>query len=105
MIEGLTEGRIVHYVMPDGSCRPAIIVRVWQDLQKELPGYSNLCVFRDGSNDDAIVCQRTNLTVPHCGCDEGHSQPAGWPLSFWATSVVFADKRKHHTWHWPNSPH
>jgi hypothetical protein len=28
-MEGLTEGRVVHFVMPDGTHRPAIIVQVW----------------------------------------------------------------------------
>lgn len=50
-MEGLTEGRIVHYVLPDGNHegehRPAIIVKVWN----KTTGYVNLQVFVDGTND------------------------------------------------------
>lgn len=51
-MEGLTEGRIVHYVLDEGSNkgehRPAIVVKVWN---KE-SGVCNLHVFTDGYNDD-----------------------------------------------------
>lgn len=46
-IEGLTEGRIVHYVTDTGKHRPAIIVQVWDTWS----GCSNLQVFTDGTND------------------------------------------------------
>ncbi len=46
-IEGLTEGRIVHYVTDMGKHRPAIIVQVWDRWS----GCSNLQVFTDGTND------------------------------------------------------
>ncbi len=38
-------GRIVHYVLPSGEHRPAIIVKVWHDTPD--PGTSNLHVFLD----------------------------------------------------------
>lgn len=37
---GLTEGRIVHYVLENGEIAPAIIVKVWSEN-----GTSNLHVF------------------------------------------------------------
>ncbi len=52
MIEGLTVGRIVHYVLESGRCkgdhRPAIVVRDW----KQENGLVQLQVFTDGMNDD-----------------------------------------------------
>lgn len=51
-MDGLTEGRIVHYVLDSGSRqlehRPAIVVKVWNKEQ----GSVNLQVFTDGQNDD-----------------------------------------------------
>lgn len=46
-LSGLIVGRIVHYVMPSGKHRPAIVVQVWSTQS----GMSNLQVFLDGSND------------------------------------------------------
>lgn len=45
-MDGLIEGRTVHFVMPDGKHTPAIIVKVWNQES----GMSNLQVFTDGSN-------------------------------------------------------
>ena len=52
-LEGLTEGRICHFVLENGAHRPAIIVRVWRQGNEHPPenGYSNLVVFMDGTND------------------------------------------------------
>lgn len=87
-MEGLTEGRIVHFVLPDGpnkgAHRPAIIARVWR---RNLPdgtqiapedGYSNLVVFMDGTNDGDQFA----------GCVR------------WETSVTFSDDPQPRTWHW-----
>ena len=46
-MEGLTEGRMVHFVMPNGAHRPAVIVCVQEHGQ----GIVNLQVFTDGLND------------------------------------------------------
>lgn len=76
-IEGLTEGRMVHYVLPDGiragEHRPAVIVKVWDHGQ----GTSNLQVFTDGRND-------------------GHSDMDGLT---WVTSVVYSEDKTPGTWH------
>jgi len=77
-MEGLVEGRIVHYVMPDGrhpgEHRPAIIVKVWgQDN-----GCSNLLVFTDFTNDYE---KATDPVV-------------------WKTSIVYDADAKPATWHW-----
>lgn len=72
-MDGLTEGRMVHFVMPDGEHRPAIVVKVWS---KE-SGVSNLTVFSDWMNDQK---------------SEG---------IFWATSITPDEENKlPGTWHW-----
>jgi len=61
MLKGLSEGRIVHYVLSEtdlppsqaraiGRHRPAIVVNSWPNLGRD-DGYSNLVVFLDGTND------------------------------------------------------
>lgn len=75
-MDGLSEGRIVRYVLPDGpsagQIRPAIVVRVWDQGN----GCANLHVFLDGSNDEGA--------------------------NAWQTSCVFdPEERKPGTWHWP----
>ncbi len=65
-------GRIVHFVMPDGEHRPAIIVKVWDPDS----GTSNLQVFTDSGNDGL-----TNVA--------------------WRTSVQRSEEPQPHYWHWP----
>lgn len=84
-MEGLTEGRIVHYVMPDGrsaaECRPGLVVKVWRDGNGSPPGNGvcNLQVFTDGMNDG----------------------PAYITGIAWKTSVVYSAEGAPGTWHWP----
>ena len=77
-MEGLTEGRMVHYCLVNKSGdvvhRPAVVVRIWsQDT-----GGVNLQVFTDGGND-------------------GETYQGGL---YWATSVSFSEEPKAYTWHW-----
>lgn len=77
-MDGLIEGRIVHYVLPPpgrnaGQHRGAMIVKVWDNL-----GYVNLLVFQDGMND---------------GVEYG-SGPT------WVTSVHYSETKEPRTWHW-----
>ena len=58
-MNGLTEGRIVHYVMPNGVHRPAIVVHVW-DRSK---GTANLTVFTDPGIDGENL--RHSVQVEH----------------------------------------
>lgn len=85
-MEGLSEGRIVHYVLSNGEHRPAIVVRNWSN--PEIPGSDgmvNLIVFSDGSNDSGAV--------------SGNVSEQGL---FWATSAHYGSEgTEHHTWHWP----
>ena len=82
-MEGLTEGRIVHFVMPSGEHRPAIVVRVWNIDHCE--GYSNLCVFVDGLND-----------VKRSESDSSKDIP----MTLWETSICYSENKEIGTWHW-----
>jgi hypothetical protein len=78
-MDGLTEGRIVHYVLPDGpnagEHRAAMIARIWERSS----GYVNLWVFQDGTNDGL-----------------GFSAAPTW-----TTSVPYSeDTHVYRTWHW-----
>jgi hypothetical protein len=79
-MDGLTEGRIVHFVMPDGQHRPAIVVKVWrpgmEDITPTTVGMVNLTVFVD-LYDDA----------------------KSGPLQM-ETSVIHSENREVRTWHW-----
>ncbi len=89
-MEGLTEGRIVHYVMPDGrnrgEDRTAIIVRVWRDGEGKPPanGVSQLAVFVDGTNDYDNLPMGNSSFMP----------------VVWKTSVVHSNEHEFGTWHW-----
>lgn len=81
-MKGLTEGRIVHYVVKGteypgaerarGEHRPAIVVRVWP-RPPEQPGYVNALLFLDGSNDGSPVTNPVWLT----SIEEGEG-PGKW---------------------------
>ena len=85
-MDGLIEGRIVHYVMTGGRSqgehRPAIVVRNWSNA--DIPGSDgmvNLQVFTDALND----------------------YPAGVPGStgiMWSTSAHYSENKEPGTWHW-----
>jgi hypothetical protein len=91
-IPGLAEGRMVHYVLTDGSHRPAVVVRDW----KEPSGSCNLQVLLDGSNDRPP------------GSENCTGQEAERGIA-WRTSVQYhaapdtpvAPPCPPHTWHWP----
>ena len=93
--KGLTEGRIVHFVLDSGRSkgqhRPAIVVRDW----KQENGLVQLQVFTDGMNDDfpAIVSgmQSNGEAVSlHMTAN-----------TIWRTSVHYSDDKEPGTWHWP----
>lgn len=71
----LTIGRTLHFVLNNGECRPAVIVRVWPDeFGANVPGY-NVLVFYDGNNDRSEV-----------------SGPNDWVQ--WKTSIQVSDSFK-----------
>lgn len=89
-MKGLTEGRIVHVVLPPGyghpgEHRPAIVVKVWRNADGSTPenGCCQLAVFLDGSND----MPGTDMNNP--------------TMVTWMTSVLFdEDDKAPRTWHW-----
>ena len=94
-MRGLTEGRIVHYVLQAQAAnvapehRPAIVVKDW-DHGQEGPGTVNLQVFLDGTNDRV-----QDPMYPHPNTEET-IRGVGW-----RTSVMFSEEPKPGTWHWP----
>lgn len=95
-MQGLTEGRIVHFVLPDGKSegehRPAIVVRVW--AQSETEATVNLTVFTDHHND----------YDPHKSQTGNHPTDTylvgGEYGIMWATSVQYDETKAPGTWHW-----
>lgn len=75
-MEGLTEGRMVHYVQPSGRHTPAIVVKVLD--QKS--GVLNLAVFNDMSDG-----QNENI-LTECVSRQ--------------TSVSYNESQAKGTWHW-----
>jgi hypothetical protein len=93
-MDGLVEGRIVHYVMPNGEHRPAIVTKVWD--RENQSGCSNLNVFTDYSNDLPYTQAETDNMKNNFGINldevrHGH---------IWRTSIMFSAEPKPHTWHW-----
>lgn len=85
-MDGLTEGRIVHYVMIDGAHRPAIIVNV---VNKQT-GEVNMNVFTDPFNDVEKLHPVHNALKPAI---------ASGIFPIWGTLPDEVDKVPG-TWHW-----
>lgn len=85
-MQGLTVGRIVHYVLQEGrnagQPRAAMVVRVL-DSPVVPDGVVNLHVMLDGLNDAGAE----NQVPDH--------------MSAWVTSVHYSEEPKPGTWHWP----
>lgn len=76
-MDGLTEGRMVHYVPSDApdEHRAAVVCRVWSKAE----GMVNLKVFWDGEND----AKRQDYSV-----------------TGWVTSRRYDENMAPSTWHW-----
>lgn len=78
-LSGLTEGRIVHFVMGDGTepwkHRPAIVVNAHPGHER---GVVNLVVYADGK----------------------HDIPDG-PFVFHKDNIPYSEEKIPSTWHWP----
>jgi len=111
----LIVGRMIHYVLRNGECRPGIVVSV---KPKPNPEWKlNAIVLRDGSNDDGALCRQPgaprgyNLAAGEYPSD----QPVGFPLGFWAVEAPYSCEGLEElvrvpveegaalarTWHWP----
>lgn len=86
-MDKLIEGRIVHFVMPSGEHRAAMVVRAWHNPKLELDetGLCNLIVFVDGTND----AKRS--------IDDPVKEPV---LMQWETSKHYSKDPQPGTWHW-----
>jgi hypothetical protein len=86
-MEGLIEGRMVHYMMPsNGEHRPAVIVKVWDHGE----GIVNLQVFTDCGNDFREVSGG--------GSTDFNDAVATGIL--WRTSIPYDKTMSLNTWHW-----
>lgn len=84
-MEGVTEGRNVHYVMQNGQHRAAFIVRAWNTYDE---GMVNLTVLLDGDNDAHPATLEPGAKVLAPGL-------------LWVTSVHYSeDTTIPRTWHW-----
>lgn len=101
-MEGLVEGRIVHFVLDskvdetiigEVVCRPAIIVNAWGGKLQD--GMVNLQVFLDGTNDDTNIHKNMQ---PLKLFGRGY---AWGDLGLWCTSVPYSETKEVGTWHWP----
>ncbi len=57
-MEGLTEGRIVHYVLSNGQHRAAIVVRVFEPYGKE----AYLALDRESINEASRISRKISCT-------------------------------------------
>jgi hypothetical protein len=114
-MEGLVEGRIVHFVLdnhvfktnPDEAgnqqsiegliCRPAIIVNALGGKSED--GMVNLQIFLDGTNDSRFVAEKINNINTNIFFDL--SPNSNLVLNAWATSVKYSETKETGTWHWP----
>lgn len=97
---GLQAGRIVNYVMLDGSIRPLIVVRVWQS--GPVPGYINGVLIFDGLNDASNFPSRLDYN-PQTEIGQGPFGPIMKVLcEEWVTSTHYDEAKSPGTWHWPD---
>lgn len=79
----LTDSAKVHYVLPNGKHRPALVVENWND---KYDGKMNLLVFLDGLNDALFLMpgEKDQLVV-------------------WRPSTPYSEQPTPCTWHWIES--
>ena len=83
-MEGVTEGRFVHYVIKEGEHRAAMIIRSWGKPGEAGSDHPNLYVFLDGSSDTYHGIATPDVNI------------------LWRRSVPYDDETKRPgTWHWP----
>lgn len=104
-LDDIQISRVVHFVIPSGKCRPAIVVEDWPGSGK--PGYVNLVVFPDGSNDgkygaDDHTHQYAEQVLIGGKSLNNSTDRANLPLLVgWETSVLPNHAvRAIRTWHW-----
>jgi hypothetical protein len=99
MAQDPSVGRIVHFVLPEGSNyegehRAAIITQVWQPLSHEsAPGMSNLQVFKGQSTDFNRFRDGSPVSCGAALGTDGATVMLG--------SILYSEEPKPGTWHWP----
>jgi|SRR5215213_3998078 len=101
-MDGLTEGRIVHYVLAGkepflqndtrGQHRPALVVNAQAEWAKRK--MCNLIVFLDGYEDLVIG-----------GLDDGTPQNGMPSMVIWVPRVQYSSVAEPGTWHWTRDGH
>jgi hypothetical protein len=112
IMDGLSEGRIVHFVLDKTyktesglsgdrsrneiiTCRPAIIVNAWDSKLED--GMVNVQVLLDGSNDrEALLKLKVENSIQVLA-----NPITGINFLFWITSVKYSESKELGTWHWP----
>jgi hypothetical protein len=97
-MNGVIEGRIVHFVLESGEHRAAVVVRAWGDGGGEI-GMVNLQVILDGTND---LFESVGKEIPPGACRFNKpSKEECEKGTAWRTSVHFSNEPLEGTWHWP----
>lgn len=87
-----TPGRIVHYRLPNGDYRPAIVVNVFGNQPEDQPQHVQLQVFLDGSNDRIAEANKSGEGAPAITEEEAARGLA------WRTSVTEGEGVGQWTW-------
>ena len=97
-MEGVTEGRIVHFVLESGEHRPAVIVNAWHD-GGGTTGLVNLQVILDGTND--LHPTDPNKPIPPGACRfQAPTREDCVRGTLWRTSIHYSPEALEGTWHW-----
>lgn len=109
-VDEVQVSRSLHFVVHthgQNRCRPAVVVEAWHDQGK--PGYCNLVVFTDGTNDGQYGTdehkhffgqQDSDTPVKVYGLDTSKANLS--LLTRWETSVMPNHAvRAVRSWHWP----
>lgn len=102
-MEGLVEGRVVHFVLGDHAstdgtrdCRAAVIVNAWNGILDD--GMVNLKVLLDGNNDYGLVASKDLLKK--CTINKTVTEGNSILDYLWLTSVKYSENKEVGTWHW-----
>jgi hypothetical protein len=82
-MEGLTEGRMVHYVLSSGKHRPAIVTKVWR-------------LTDSGGSEPILKVPENGMSNMMVFCDPGDD--GSGPQ--YSTSVIYSENPMPNTWHW-----
>lgn len=99
-MEGVIEGRVVHFVLESGEHRPALIVNAWHEGGGE-NGLVNLQVVLDGTNDQDDGRAPPERIPPGASRYNRPNREDCLRGSLWRTSIHYSAEPLEGTWHWP----